>query len=162
MKHNNPPVAFRQGIHIHTITRVDAARHMSDPDPVPPPGTDPVPPPPNNPCPSPEPEPVPEPPDDPIPPPAPDKHHDHPLVPGTITVINLKNPTTFRGAFWWRVTDKILDAWKPQDKAHLAAYLGHYATERRANYIFCLSINSPWWSMCAELADGLGGYVAES
>lgn len=161
MRHHKPITSYRQGIHIHHVTRVDLARHMADPDPVPPPGGDPVPPPPDNPCPPPEPEPIPTPPDDPIPPPDPNVHHDHPLVVGTVVLANAKNPVSHRGAFWWRVTDRTLDAWRPEDALHLAAYLATYATERRANFAFCLSATSPWWGMAQEVAVMFGGLVWE-
>lgn len=159
VRHHKPITSYRQGIHIHHVLRVDLARHMSDPDPIPPPSGDPIPPPEDDPIPPPEPEPIPTPPDDPIPPPDPEVFHDHPLAVGTLVLVNAKYPTSYRGAYWWRVTEAILDEWRPESAHHLAAYLATYATERRASYIFALSRESVWWDLVAALTDALGGVV---
>lgn len=168
MRHYKRFYTFNLGPHMHVVLRRDLAAHVAPDDPVPPPPDDPIPPPPPDPIPPPEPDPipppapdpVPPPPDDPIPPPPPDDYDfDELFWPGIVILVNAKTPKSHEGLWWVKVTDAKLDNWEIQDERHLDYTLYAKLQERRANVVFCLSVEGRWWDMIEAYVIRRGGIV---
>ena len=74
-------------------------------------------------------------------------------------LVNAKTPKSHEGLWWVKVTDAKLDNWEIQDERHLDYTLYAKLQERRANVVFCLSVEGRWWDMIEAYVIRRGGIV---